>query len=122
MKPVVIDRSMADYIWFSILDREDCLVMAEFPGYIGSTMKEMLALPRPVRSRILKTYGTCTTEGVKHSCTVPMGHPKAKAGAAIYFPHKLSGRTDINLKGYSNGTIQPRHPVAVEKNSEGEIK
>ena len=122
MTPIVIDHSSDEFIWFVILNREACLTMAEYDGYLGSTMKEMLALPRKVRSKILKTTGTCTVEvdgkSSERPCVVPLGHHRASAGADIFFPHNLAGRADINFKRHSNGKLQPRHPVAKTKKIE----
>ena len=124
MTPIVVDRSGKKWIWWVVLDADNCEVMAGYEDYIGSTLKEFIALPFSLRSKILKTYGTCevTVEGTTEqtNCTVPVGDARAIDGAEVFFPHNLAGRTDLNYKKYKNGQIEPRYKTEVIKEKQNE--
>jgi hypothetical protein len=112
MRPVQIDHSekAGDWAWNGFVEgQQECEKVLSHANYLGSSMQELLALPDEWKRRLLKVDGICNFEGQDHPCSVPWGDPRAVAGSKIRFPHRLSGRPDINLvEAASDGTPDDR--------------
>jgi len=109
MTPLVVPGSkIGDMVaWWTILRGENCRLIADYPGYWGSTMRELLNLPIGKKSRILQTAGICNSE----PCVVPVGNPGAIDGEKIYFPMSLAGRDDINFVKAKRDVPEDRREV-----------
>uniref|UniRef100_A0A6M3XNU1 Uncharacterized protein n=1 Tax=viral metagenome TaxID=1070528 RepID=A0A6M3XNU1_9ZZZZ len=109
MTPLVVPGSkIGDMVaWWTILRGENCRLIADYPGYWGSTMRELLSLPVVKKSRILRTAGVCNGE----PCVVPVGNPGAIDGEKIYFPMSLAGREDINFVKAKRDVPEDRREV-----------
>ena len=106
--PVLIPGSCVSDIclWTVLLRGDDCLKIAESDHYIGSTMKEFMAMTMEFKKRFLKTYGLCTVEEKEVRCVVPLGDKKAIKGEAIFFGGtSWAGRKDLNYYQSRNGQL-----------------
>jgi len=87
------------YIWWGIFKYKGCDLVAGHPGYLGSTMKEFLALPARTRGRFLKTDGKI-----------------------VRFPFALQGRLDLTFIEEVDGELEKRYAVPAEGFSTPEEK
>ena len=107
---------------WSVLFRGDCCTRAAAsPQYIGSTLKEFLALPVGTQRRFLRVQGECIgDEGQKIGCSVPIGDPRMMAGAKVIVPHRFAGRDDANfVHGEWDDTDKKHKPKARYEMPEG---
>jgi len=110
--PVVIQESCTGVptstcLWNTQLKGTACTKAADLPQYVGSTAREFDSLPFAVRQRLLRTRGRCGKDGVV-PCMVPVGDPRALAGARIYVPHGWSRRRDLNYVGRTGDEYEDR--------------
>lgn len=81
---------------------ECCKALRAHPGYIASTLKELIAHPKG--KRVLVVDGKCdgkdTLKGLPttYTCSVPLGDPRA-IGSEPRFPHAWLGREDLFVGG-----------------------
>lgn len=98
--PVSISGScngVGSCMWSVLFRGECCRRAADSPQYVGSTLKEFLALPVGIQRRFLRVRGKCVgDEGEEVGCSVPIGDPRAVAGAEAVVYHSWSKRTDLN--------------------------
>jgi len=114
MRPVPLGHSKRgdNYVWHSYVEGQAaCEAAVSHPNYLGSSMAELLALPDEMKARCLKVNGMCNIEGQITTCSVPWGDPRSSANSPIRFPHRLSGRPDINMVHTDDrGTPEDRIP------------
>ena len=113
------DKVKKTWIWNALLVGQECKDIALEPGYLGSSMQELLALPEAMKAKILRTYGMCldvgidgklNKEGKTHRCDVPYGDPRAINAEEIFFPHNFSGREhDLGIMPKKNSEVQKRY-------------
>lgn len=106
--PVMIPGSCVSGIclWTVMLRGDDCLKIADSDHYVGSTMKEFMAMSMKMKQRFLKTFGMCTSEEGEHRCTVPFGDKRAIQGEAIFFGGtSWAGRMDLDFYKFKNGQL-----------------
>jgi hypothetical protein len=91
-------------VWNALARGQDCLEVATLPGYLGSTLEDLQALPIEKQARVLKVAGTChipahgQMPATDVTCAVPVGDPKAIAGEKPFFPHSWAGLDELNMK------------------------
>ena len=113
----VEDKVKKTWIWNSQLYGQNCKDIALEPGYLGSSMEELLLLPEVMKARILRTYGMCEIKdkdnkptGEKRRCDLPYGDVRAVAGEEVFFPHNFSGREqDLGIMPKKNAEVQKRY-------------
>lgn len=113
-----LDKTTQTWIWNALLVGQSCKDIALEPGYLGSSMQELLALPDAMKAKILRTYGMCldvgidgklNKEGKTHRCDVPYGDARAVAGEEIFFHHSFSMRDDLHIMPKKNAEVQKRY-------------
>jgi hypothetical protein len=123
------DKTKETYIWSALLTGQRCKEIALAPGYLGSTMKELLSLPEAMKARVLRTYGQCDvvdkdgkpaketviidgkpTEKTKtYRCDVAYGDPRAINAEEIFFPHHFADRNDLKMMPAKGSEVQKRY-------------
>jgi hypothetical protein len=103
-----------DYcIWSALFKGQGCIVATDLSEYVGSTMKEFLALTPVDKGRSLVARGTCTIHvggrDVEVSCAVPFAHPNAETDSPLWVPHGWAGRKDLNFVRAVDGQPEPRY-------------
>ena len=89
---------------------ECCRRAADSPQYVGSTLKEFLALPIGTQRRFLRTQGKCIgDEGQEIGCSVPIGDPRSIANARVIVPHSFAGRYDANFVHGEYDSLSGKH-------------
>jgi len=85
LRPVKFPQSESwgDWLWWVVLQGDDCLRVATEDGYLGSTMEEFVGLPASIRNRFLVT---------------------AEDGST-YFPIEIAGRADLSFPKAKNGRV-----------------
>ena len=105
--PVMIQGSCKSgkCLWVVLLrGLKNCKAVADIPEYLGSNMRDFLALPAATKARLLRVDGTCDVIVDKKlvqqvDCSVPYGDVRARPDSkAVYVLEKFSDRDDLNFQ------------------------
>jgi len=117
-------------IWNCLFRGNDCISVAELPGYLGSDIQQFINHPK--RKFLLKTQAKAGSKDKNGhlKTSVDIDDVDADPDAEVVVPHGWLGRDDFNFSVYQAGTVTAavekvrieREKVAKEKEEKGKGK
>lgn len=99
--------------WAWLTKGAACILAADQPEYLGSSLAELMDLPLADKVFILRIEGTCDDgEGGQRDCWVNYGNPDAKVGGEVRFAGtNWAQRADLNYVAAPGGVPEQRYRV-----------